>query len=91
MNESRLKEFCSRTTAHGFSHLDVSCKSERHCWLVIIIFAFMALAFHLYAVVAEFFEYQYHETTVTSTDVYPWFPDVTVCDSLGLAETSIAK
>ena len=91
MDESKFKEFCSRTTAHGFSYLDVSSKSTRNCWLLIIIVAFTALAIHLYAIVSQYLEYHYHETTVTNTNVYPRFPDVTVCDSSGLAETSVAK
>ncbi len=89
-NASSFKEFCSKTTAHGFSYLDTPSKSVRTCWLVIILFAFAAGTVHLHAIICEYLQYNYHENVVTSATAYPVFPDVTICDNSGLSEASIA-
>ena len=91
MSDSTFKKFCSITTAHGFSYLDAPSKHVRIFWLAILSFAFVAGVFHLQLMINEYLKYNYHETIITSTDVYPEFPDVTICDNSGLAEASIAK
>ncbi len=91
MSDFTFKKFCSSTTAHGFSYLDASSKHVRISWFVVLILAFMAGALHLYTIINEYLKYNYHETIITSTDVYPEFPDVTICDNSGLAEASLAK
>ena len=90
MSETTFKKFCKSTTAHGFHHLGTSSKQVKACWLVVLTLAFMAESLHLYTIVQEYLEYNYHETIVTSTDVYPQFPDITTCDNSGLAEASLA-
>ena len=61
----------------------------RICWIVILILGFVAGALHLYEMVTEYLEYNYHEVVMTSAEMYPQFPDVTVCDNSGLAEASL--
>ena len=91
MGDSSFEQFCSKTTAHGFVYLNTQSKRVRTCWIVIVIFAFLAGVLHLHAIVWEYREYKYHETTVTSTDVYPMFPDITICDNSGISEASMAE
>ncbi len=70
-------------------NLEAPSKNVRICWVLILILGFVAGALHLYEIVTEYLEYNYHETVMTSTEVYPRFPDVTVCDNSGLAEASM--
>ncbi len=79
------------TTAHGFSYLGAPSKSVRICWIVILILAFLLGAFHLYSLVSEYLQYGYHESRVTNTKATPLFPDVTICDNSGIAESSLSK
>ena len=91
MVASNFKQFCNSTTAHGFSHLEASSTHTRTCWIFILVLAFVAGALHLYTIINEYLEFNYHETTIISTDVYPLFPDITICDNSGISEVSIAK
>ncbi len=91
MSEANFKKFCTSTSAHGFSHFNAPSKHVKFFWLVILILALVAESFHLYTIVREYLDYNYHETIVTSTDIYPEFPDVTLCDNSGLSEASLAK
>ncbi len=89
--DSSFKEFCLKTTAHGFSYLDTPSKSVRTCWLIIIVFALVAATIHLHAIIWEYLQYNYHENVETNANSCPVFPDVTICDNSGLSEASIAE
>ncbi len=89
--EDEFNAFCLKTTAHGFSYLSEPSKSVRFCWFIILTFAFVLGSLHLYTLISEYLRFDYHDTVVTNTKATLIFPDVTVCDNSGIAESSIAK
>ena len=95
MNNQKLKDefdaFCMKTTAHGFSYLGAPSKTVRICWFIILTFAFVVGSLHLYTLISEYLQYDYHDAVVTNTEITPMFPDVTICDNSGIAESSLAK
>ena len=89
MGDSSFTQFCSTTTAHGFNYLNAPSKQVKTCWLVILVFGFVAGAVHLYTIINQYLAYDSHETVTTSSDVYPEFPAVTICDNSGISESSL--
>ena len=95
MSKSQVKDdfnqFCQTTTAHGFNYLVAPSKTVRITWVIIVVMATCFGALHLYSLISQYLEYGYHESTVINTDVPPVFPDITICDNSGIAESSIAR
>ncbi len=88
--KENFEEFCTTTTAHGFSYLGAPSKNVKICWVVILSLAFVFGALHLYTLVSEYLHYEYHDSVIISTKTNLMFPDVTVCDNAGIAESSVA-
>ncbi len=88
---SEFEKFCITTSAHGFTYLTTSSKSVRFCWVMILILAFGFGVFHLFTLISEYLKYDYHESIVINSDSVPVFPDVSVCDSTGTADSSMAR
>ncbi len=89
--KENFKTFCSTTTAHGFSYLVAPSKNIRIIWLVIIIVATACCSYHLYTLGKQYFLYGYYESTVINTEISPMFPDITICDNTGIAESAFAR
>ena len=89
--EEDFNHFCSTTTAHGLNYLVAPSKTVRITWLVIVILATGCCAFHLYTLGKQYSLYGYYESTVINTDLSPVFPDVTICDNTGIAESAFAR
>ena len=84
-------KFCNTTSAHGFSYLATPTKTTKFCWIFIIILAFVFGVLHLYSLVSQYLQYEYHETIDINTETVPVFPDVTICDNTGIADSSFAR
>ncbi len=84
-------EFCTTTGAHGFSYLGNQSNNVKICWVVILILAFVFGALHLYTIVSQYLQYEYNETVVTDSKTGLMFPDITICDTAGLAESSFSE
>ena len=95
MGKSNLKEtfndFCTTTTAHGFSYLGTQSKNVKICWVVILSLAFVFGVLHSYTLVSQYLQYDYNESVVTNTKTSLMFPDVTICDTAGIAESSFSQ
>ncbi len=89
--ESEFEEFCATTSAHGFTYLAKSSRTVRLCWVLILFFAFSFGIFHLYILISEYLKYDYHESIVINSEETPEFPDVTICDNTGIADSSFEK
>ncbi len=89
--ESDFKKFCTTTSAHGFTYLTTSSRYVRFCWVSILFLAFAFGVFHLFTLISEYLKYDYHESIVINSEKVPIFPDVTVCDSTGTADSSMAR
>ena len=83
--------FCVTTSAHGFSYLPTPSKPTKICWIIIIVLAFVFGVLHLYSLVSQYLQYEYHETIDINTETVPVFPDVTICDNAGIADSSFAR
>ena len=77
--EILLLQFCSGTTAHGFSYLTKTSIVDKICWVIILLFYFVAICIHLYSTLSSYLEYRYNDVTMLS-DSHPKFPHVTICD-----------
>ena len=86
-----FEQFCSTTSAHGFSYLAKSSKTTKLAWLIILILAFVFGIFHLYILVSEYLKYDYHESILVNSAETPVFPDVTLCDSTGISDSSLER
>ncbi len=64
----RGAEFCSSTSAHGFSHI-VSSKHLRHkvLWSSILLGVFGCTCYHLYSIVSAYLDYTYY-TSISNAD-----------------------
>ena len=86
-----FERFCSTTSAHGFSYLATSSRTTKFTWLIILILAFVFGIFHLYFLVSEYLKYDYHESILVHSIETPVFPDVTLCDSTGISDSSLER
>ena len=75
--ESTLVQFCSSTTAHGFSYLTKASLLGKIFWVCVLIFSLTGVCIHLYLTVSSYLEYKYTDMSVVS-DSPPKFPDVTI-------------
>ncbi len=88
---TEFEQFCTTTSAHGLHYLATSSRTTKFTWLIIIILAFVFGIFHLYFLVSEYLKYDYHESILVNSVETPVFPDVTICDSTGISDSSLER
>ncbi len=86
-----FKEFCTTISAHGFSYLATSSRTTKFTWLIILLLAFVFGVFHLYFLVSQYLNYDYHESIFANNAETPVFPDVTFCDTTAISDFSMER
>lgn len=88
---STLKEFFATTSAHGYLHLTKGSTIARLCWAFLVLAALLATTGHVYVLTMEYLKYEYHDVITNKPDVERTFPDVTICDSVGISDYAVHK
>ena len=86
-----FNEFCTTISAHGFSYLATSSRTKKFTWITILILAFVFGVFHLYFLVSQYLNYDYHESIFVDNTEIPVFPDVTFCDTTAISDSSLER
>ncbi len=86
-----FKEFCTTISAHGFSYLATSSRTKKIAWLTILVIAFVLGVTHLYFLISQYLNYDYHESMFVDNTETPVFPDVTFCDTTSISDYSMER
>ena len=85
---SKLKEFCSSTSAHGYGHLTKGSKGSKVCWAVVVFTSLIASFGHLYVLTKSYLQFDYYQVVSVKPEVERTFPDVTICDTARISDYS---
>ena len=88
---SAFKEFCSTTSAHGYGHLTKGTIFLRTCWGFLLAVAFCLTIGHLYALTSKYLKYDYYDVISMKPDIVRRFPDVTICDTVGISDHTVSR
>ena len=88
----QIEEYCSRTTAHGVSHITKknAIAAYKVCWMFIVIGALTGNIYHLYWVLSDYMQYPTHQSVSFQNDI-PVFPDVTICNQSPYSKMALSE
>lgn len=86
-------DFASESTLHGIGHIS-NAKSLplRLTWACFVFLAVAGLSYSMWGLLSAYLEYGYYETvTQDRNEGTLVFPDVTICDTVGMSEKTLAN
>ena len=88
---NNFKEFCASVSAHGCCHMVKGTAFSRVIWTIVVVAGFCCAVLHLFSITTLYLKYEHYEVVTVKPDVERIFPDVTVCDSVGVSEYAVLK